>query len=253
MTARLRLGDFVGTGGSEAFPSGYHLPAMKKILVIDDEPDLRELVRVNLDQAGYGVETASSGREALQALRHSPPDLIVLDLMLPDISGTELCRKIRSDPALSDIPVIMLTAKAAEVDRVVGFELGADDYVTKPFSPREFVLRVAAVLRRRFSDSGAEQPLEHGAIRLDTARHRCTVDGAETPLTAKEFDLLRELMSRPGRVVTREALLDRVWGSDVTVTPRTIDTHLKRLREKLGTAGESVETVRGVGYRFADG
>ena len=225
---------------------------MKKILVIDDEPDLRELVRVNLDQAGYGVETASSGREALQALRRSTPDLVVLDLMLPDISGTELCRKIRSDPALADIPVIMLTAKAAEVDRVVGFELGADDYVTKPFSPRELVLRISAVLRRRFADSDGEQVLEHGSIRLDTARHRCTVDGAEAPLTAKEFDLLRELMSRPGRVVTREALLERVWGSDVTVTPRTIDTHLKRLREKLGRAGESVETVRGVGYRFAD-
>jgi two-component system phosphate regulon response regulator PhoB len=225
---------------------------MKKILVIDDEPDLRELVRVNLDQAGYGVETASSGRDALQALRRSTPDLVVLDLMLPDISGTELCRKIRSDPALADIPVIMLTAKAAEIDRVVGFELGADDYVTKPFSPRELVLRISAVLRRRFADSDGEQALEHGSIRLDAARHRCTVDGAEAPLTAKEFDLLRELMSRPGRVVTRETLLERVWGSDVTVTLRTIDTHLKRLREKLGRAGESIETVRGVGYRFAD-
>lgn len=225
---------------------------MKKILVIDDEPDLRELVRVNLDQAGYGVETASSGREALQALRCSTPDLVVLDLMLPDISGTELCRKIRSDPALADIPVIMLTAKAAEIDRVVGFELGADDYVTKPFSPRELVLRISAVLRRSFADSDGGQALEHGSIRLDAARHRCTVDGAEAPLTAKEFDLLRELMSRPGRVVTRETLLERVWGSDVTVTLRTIDTHLKRLREKLGRAGESIETVRGVGYRFSD-
>jgi len=231
----------------------YHLDIMKKILVIDDEPDLRELVRINLDQAGYRVETASSGRDALQALRRSPPDLVVLDLMLPDISGTELCRKIRSDSELADIPVIMLTAKAAEVDRVVGFELGADDYVTKPFSPRELVLRIAAVLRRRFATPDAEQVLEYGAIQLDAARHRCTVDGAETSLTAKEFDLLRELMSRPGRVVTRETLLEWVWGSDVTVTPRTIDTHLKRLREKLGRAGESVETVRGVGYRFGDG
>ncbi len=231
----------------------YHLDVVKKILVIDDEPDLRELVRINLDQAGYRVETASSGRDALQALRRSPPDLVVLDLMLPDVSGTELCRKIRSDPALAHIPVIMLTAKAAEVDRVVGFELGADDYVTKPFSPRELVLRVAAVLRRGLADADSEPVLEHGAIRLDAERHRCMVDGAEAPLTAKEFDLLRELMSRPGRVVTRERLLERVWGSDVTVTPRTIDTHLKRLREKLGSAGASVETVRGVGYRFSDG
>jgi len=249
----MRLDDIAATDGFGAPSSGYHLTAMKKILVIDDEPDLRELVRVNLDQGGYGVETASSGREALQALRRSTPDLVVLDLMLPDISGTELCRKIRSDPALADIPVIMLTAKASEVDRVVGFELGADDYVTKPFSPRELVLRISAVLRRRFADSDGAQALEHGSIRLDTACHRCTVDGAEAPLTAKEFDLLRELMSRPGRVVTRETLLERVWGSDITVTPRTIDTHMKRLREKLGRAGESVETVRGVGYRFADG
>jgi two-component system phosphate regulon response regulator PhoB len=225
---------------------------MKRILVIDDEPDLRELVRVNLDQAGYSVETASSGREALHALHRSIPDLVILDLMLPDVSGTELCRKIRSDPALAELPVIMLTAKATEVDRVVGFELGADDYVTKPFSPRELALRVAAVLRRRFADSDTEQALEHGSVRLDVARHRCTVDGAETSLTTKEFDLLRDLMSRPGRVVTRERLLERVWGSDVTVTPRTIDTHLKRLREKLGHAGESIETVRGVGYRFSD-
>ncbi|HXV37043.1 MAG TPA: response regulator [Myxococcota bacterium] len=226
---------------------------MNTILVVDDEPDLRELVRFNLDQAGYRVETASSGREALQALRRSPPDLVVLDLMLPDISGTELCRKIRLDAELADLPVIMLTAKAAEVDRVVGFELGADDYVTKPFSPRELALRVAAVLRRRYADATSDRVLENGAIRLDVARHRCMVNGAEAALTAKEFELLRELMSRPGRVVTRETLLERVWGSNVNVTPRTIDTHLKRLREKLGPAGESVETVRGVGYRFSEG
>jgi len=226
---------------------------MKKILVIDDEPDLCELVRVNLDQAGYRVETAASGRNALNELRRSKPDLVVLDLMLPDISGTELCRKIRADSTLSDLPIIMLTAKATEVDRIVGLELGADDYVTKPFSPRELTLRVAAVLRRRSADAATEEVLEHGAIRLDASRHRCLVDGAEAHLTAKEFDLLRELMSRPGRVVTREALLECVWGSDVTVTARTIDTHLKRLREKLGQAGDLVETVRGVGYRFADG
>jgi two-component system phosphate regulon response regulator PhoB len=230
----------------------YYLDVVKKILVIDDEPDLCELVRVNLDQAGYRVETATSGRDALQALRHSKPDLAVLDLMLPDISGTELCRKIRSDSALSDLPIIMLTAKAAEVDRVVGFELGADDYVTKPFSPRELTLRVAAVLRRRSAETAVEEVLERGPICLDAARHRCLVDGAEAALTAKEFNLLRELMARPGRVVTREALLECVWGSDVTVTSRTIDTHLKRLREKLGQSGDLIETVRGVGYRFAD-
>jgi len=223
-----------------------------RILVIDDEPDLLELVRVNLDQAGYRVDTAASGSEALAALRRSSPDLIVLDLMLPDISGTELCRRLRGDPEFAHLPIIMLTAKAEEVDRVVGLELGADDYVTKPFSPRELALRVNAVLRRRVSETPTESPMEHGLLRLDPARHRCFVRGREIELTAKEFGLLRCLMSRPGRVMTRDALLEHVWGADIAVTSRTVDTHLKRLREKLAEAGHLVETVRGVGYRFAE-
>ncbi|MDJ0852046.1 MAG: response regulator [Myxococcota bacterium] len=222
------------------------------ILVIDDEPDLLELVRVNLDQAGYRVETAADGREAMASLRRDRPDLVVLDLMLPDVSGTDLCRQLRSSSEFSDLPIIMLTAKADEVDRVVGFELGADDYVTKPFSPRELTLRVNAVLRRKTAASAPGAQLEHGTLRLDPDRHRCFVDGAEIDLTAKEFDLLRTLMSRPGRVMTRDALLEQVWGADITVTSRTIDTHLKRLREKLGAAGPLIETVRGVGYRFAE-
>jgi two-component system phosphate regulon response regulator PhoB len=220
--------------------------------VIDDEPDLVELVRINLDQAGYDVETAASGREALAALRRARPDLVVLDLMLPDISGTDLCRQIRADAALADLPILMLTAKADEVDRVVGFELGADDYVTKPFSPRELTLRVAAVLRRKTAGSKAGALLEHGDLRLDPERHRCFVKGEEVILTAKEFELLLCLMSRPGRVMTRDLLLEQVWGADIAVTSRTIDTHLKRLREKLGPAGALIETVRGVGYRFAE-
>jgi two-component system phosphate regulon response regulator PhoB len=224
----------------------------QRILVIDDEPDLLELVRVNLEQAGYGVETAGSGRAALDRIRASQPDLIVLDLMLPDVAGTEICRRIRADPGLAGIPVIMLTAKTGEVDRVVGFELGADDYVTKPFSPRELTLRVGAVLRRKQPPSGASDVLEHGMLRLDAGRHRCFVAGDEVELTAKEFDLLHCLMTRPGRAMSREHLLDRVWGSDIAVTTRTIDTHLKRLREKLGPAGALIETVRGVGYRFAE-
>jgi len=224
----------------------------RRILVIDDEPDLLELVRVNLVQAGYDVETAENGREALAALRAGRPDLVVLDLMLPDVSGTDLCRQLRADPELGDLPILMLTAKADEVDRVVGFELGADDYVTKPFSPRELTLRVNAVLRRKSAGGQSAGQIEHGSLRLDPERHRCFVSGEEVELTAKEFDLLHSLMSRPGRVMTRDGLLEQVWGVGIAVTARTIDTHLKRLREKLGPAGDLIETVRGVGYRFAE-
>ena len=173
--------------------------------------------------------------------------------MLPDLPGTEVCRQVRSDPQLRDLPILLLTAKAEEVDRVVGFELGADDYVTKPFSPRELALRVQAILRRSSGEQVASDVLERGPILLDARapplqRRMAT----RSQLTAKEFRLLEALMSRPGRVLSRQRLLDEVWGSDITVTERTIDTHLKRLREKLGAAGDQIETVRGVGYRFAD-
>jgi two-component system phosphate regulon response regulator PhoB len=224
----------------------------ERILVVDDEPDLLELVRVNLRQAGYEVDTAEAGREALECLQRALPDLMVLDLMLPDLSGTEVCRRVRQDPELAQLPIIMLTARADEVDRVVGLELGADDYVTKPFSPRELTLRVRAVLRRRAPEAPPKKSLQHGALRIDPDRHRCFVEGDEVTLTAKEFDLLRALMERPGRVMTRDQLLDDVWGTDIAVTSRTIDTHLKRLREKLGKASDLIETVRGVGYRFAE-
>jgi two-component system phosphate regulon response regulator PhoB len=223
-----------------------------RILAVDDEPDLLELVRMSLSAAGYDVETAATGSAALERLRAAPPDLLLLDLMLPDLSGTDLCRRVRSDARLSELPVIMLTAKGEEVDRVVGFELGADDYVTKPFSPRELALRVRAVLSRRRMDAPVAALLRHDPLRVDPERHRCWVGESEVILTAKEFQLLVALMRRPGRVYSREQLLDDVWGSDITVTARTIDTHLKRLREKLGAAGPLIETVRGVGYRFAD-
>jgi two-component system phosphate regulon response regulator PhoB len=221
-------------------------------LVVDDEPDLLELVRFHLAQAGFEVETARDGRQGLESIRRRRPDLVVLDWMLPDLPGSEVCRQLRSDPQLRDLPILLLTAKAEEVDRVVGFELGADDYVTKPFSPRELALRVQAILRRTSGEPVASDVLERGSIALDTERHRCSVDHVEVILTAKEFRLLATLMSRPGRVLSRQRLLDEVWGSDITVTERTIDTHLKRLREKLGAAGDLIETVRGVGYRFAD-
>lgn len=224
----------------------------ERILVVDDEPDLLELVRVNLDQAGYRVETASAGRCALEMLRRSPPDLLVLDLMLPDLPGAEICRQLRNDPVHAQMPIIMLTARASEIDRVVGFELGADDYVTKPFSPRELTLRVQAVLRRGAPREPGRDLLERGPLRLDPDRHRCWVGDSEVALTAKEFSVLADLMRRSGRVVSRAQLLERVWGADIAVTERTVDTHLKRLRDKLGPAGELIETVRGVGYRFAE-
>ena len=223
-----------------------------RILVVDDEPDILDLVRLSLTEAGYAVETAASGQEALEKLRRAAPDLAVLDLMLPDLPGTEVCRFIRTRPELAEVLVLMLTAKGEEVDRIVGFELGADDYVTKPFSPRELVLRVRALVRRRAGAGAERNQLERDSVRIDLDRHRCYVDGEEIALTAKEFQLLATLMRRPGRVLTRERLLDEIWGSDVTVTMRTIDTHLTRLREKLGKGGELIETVRGVGYRFSE-
>jgi two-component system phosphate regulon response regulator PhoB len=225
---------------------------VERILVVDDEPDLLELVRFNLSQAGFEVETAQGGQEGLEKAQRRRPDLVVLDLMLPDLPGTEVCRRLRIDPALAGLPILMLTARSEEIDRVVGLELGADDYVTKPFSPRELVLRVRAILRRTRAEGEPAKLLRQGALELDPERHRCKVDDREVKLTAKEFELLRALMERPGRVLSRDRLLDEVWGSDITVTSRTIDTHLKRLREKLGNAGDLVETVRGVGYRFTD-
>jgi len=225
----------------------------RQILVVDDEPDIVELVRFNLTQAGFDVDTAATGDEALDQVRRNTPDLVVLDILLPDRSGTEVCREIRSDPKISDLPVIMLTARGEEVDRVVGFELGADDYVTKPFSPRELILRIQAVLRRpRHEPEEKRSLLRHGRLCLDLERHRCHVEEEEIDLTAKEFGLLEALMTRQGRVMSREQLLDEVWGSDVNVTTRTIDTHLKRLREKLGLASDLIHTVRGVGYRFSE-
>ncbi len=224
----------------------------QRILVVDDEPDVLELVRASLAEAGYDVETAETGQQALERLRRAPPDLLVLDWMLPDLPGSDVCRHVRARSETADLPVVMLTARSGEVDRVVGFELGADDYVTKPFSARELVLRARALLRRRTGAVPETRRLARGPLEVDLDRHRCAVNGLEVTLTAREFQLLVQLMERPGRVQTRERLLDRIWGSDVHVTLRTIDTHLKRLREKLGEAGSLIETVRGVGYRFTE-
>jgi len=224
------------------------------ILVIEDEADLAELVAFNLQQAGYTVATAGDGAGGLAELRRTSPDLVVLDLMLPDISGTEVCRRLRADPSTERIPVVMLTARAEEVDRVLGFEVGADDYVPKPFSPRELVLRIGAVLRRTNLPASTREGegIRIGDLTIDVPRHEVLVEGTQVPLTALEFKLLLDLASRRGRVQSRDALLERVWGYAPGIETRTVDTHVKRLREKLGAASHYIETIRGVGYRMRD-
>jgi two-component system phosphate regulon response regulator PhoB len=225
---------------------------MSKILVVDDEPDALDLVAFNLKQAGLDVVTADDGAAALKRAREVVPDLILLDLMLPEVDGLEVCKQLRRDPATSSIPIIMLTAKAAEIDRVLGLELGADDYVTKPFSPRELVLRVKNLIRRRTEPTEAPDQLVFGELSVDIARHQVTVGRKRVELTATEFKLLTTLALRRGRVQSRDQLLQDVWEYDAVIDTRTVDTHMRRLREKLGTAARFLDTVRGVGYRFLE-
>ena len=224
---------------------------MERVLIVDDDPDIQRLVSYNLSQAGFHVTTASSGRTALETVQKHPPDLIILDIMMPDIDGMEVCRTLRQRENSRRIPIIMLTARSEEIDRIVGFELGADDYVMKPFSPRELVLRVKSIFRRV-----GEQKTETlcvGKIQLLPQRRQVIIDKQEVVLTAKEFDLLHELMQARGNVLTREFLMDKVWGYHGDATSRTLDTHVRRLREKLGDEGDMVETVRSVGYRIGGG
>lgn len=224
---------------------------MNHIVVIEDEADLREVLRYNLKQAGYAVDLAGEGRAGLALVQKQKPDLVLLDLMLPDLSGTEICRTLKNDPATRAIPVVMVTARGEEIDRVVGFELGADDYVVKPFSVRELLLRISAILRRHASkEAEPSAPIQFGCLRIETAAHRVFVDEQEVELTALEFRLLLTLYERRDRVQTRTTLLEDVWGIEAEITTRTVDTHVKRLREKLEAAREYIETVRGVGYRF---
>jgi two-component system phosphate regulon response regulator PhoB len=225
---------------------------MAYVLIVDDEADLAGLVEWNLRAAGLDTAVAGSGEVALRLARHRTPDLMLLDLMLPDISGKEVCRRLRADPQLKDVPVVMLTARGDEPDRVAGFEAGADDYVTKPFSVRELVLRVQAVLKRGTMKATEAQRLRSGPLELDLGSHRFYVDGGEVELTVLEFKLLHQLMAQPGRVQTRERLLSDVWGVTSPMETRTVDTHVMRLREKLGSGRDRVETVRGVGYRLQD-
>jgi two-component system, OmpR family, phosphate regulon response regulator PhoB len=224
--------------------------AVPAILIVDDERDLLSVLDFNFRQAGFETLLAPNGAEAQAHLRRRTPDLVLLDLMLPDLSGTELCRQLKADPRTKHVPVVMLTAKVEEVDRVVGFELGADDYVTKPFSVRELVLRVRAILRRAGAAAGERPPDRLGPIRIDLEAHRAYVHEQEVELTPLEFRLLATLMARAGRVQSRDQLLADVWEMSSEIETRTVDTHVKRLREKLGPARDLLETVRGIGYRL---
>jgi len=224
--------------------------ARERILLIEDEPDIAEVLQYNLKKEGFEVEIAHRGDSGLEALRRQPPDLILLDLMLPGVDGLELTRILKREAATARLPIVMLTARGEEVDRIVGLELGADDYISKPFSPREVVLRVKAVLRRRQPEESDGERLEIGTIRLDISGHQLRLDGKEVPLTATEFRLLRLLMERGGRVQTRGQLLSDVWGYAENIDSRTVDTHIRRLRRKLGAEAERIETVIGVGYRL---
>ena len=222
-----------------------------RVLVVEDEPDIRDLLAFHLEREGYLVTRASTGAEALRQLRATAPDLVILDLMLPEMDGLEVCRRLRADAGTAALPVIMLTAKGDEVDRVVGLEIGADDYIVKPFSPKELLARVRAVLRRSRAPA-AVTPLAVGSIALDSATHQVSVGAQPLALTPKEFDLLRALLEARGRVLSREHLLDRVWGYARAheIESRTVDVHVRRLRAKLGAEGERILTVKNVGYRL---
>jgi two-component system phosphate regulon response regulator PhoB len=222
------------------------------ILIVDDEQDVLDLLVYNLQKAGFKVNTARDGVTALQKARDGVPALIILDLMLPQLDGSEVCRQLKADTRTTHIPIIMLTAKAEEVDRIVGLELGADDYVTKPFSPREIALRVKTVLRRVTGKIVPAEILKVDDLTVDLGKHEVSHKGKLIELTVTEFKLLTTLMERCGRVQSRDRLLTDVWGYEGDVDTRTVDTHMRRLREKLGKAADYIETVRGVGYRFAE-
>jgi two-component system phosphate regulon response regulator PhoB len=226
----------------------------KKVLIVEDEKDIRELVLLHLEKAGFQTFSARDGKEAFRKIQDSRPDLIVLDLMLPELDGKELTKTLKAREDTKEIPIVMLTAKSEEVDRIVGFELGADDYIPKPFSPKELVLRVQAVLKRteKKGEPAAKEPIRVGELEMDESNFEIRVKGKPLELTKTEFSLLVELVKAKGRLQTRETLLEKVWGFESYGDSRTIDTHLSRLRQKLGKMGERIEVVRGVGYRFRD-
>lgn len=225
---------------------------MKTILIVEDEQDLAELIAYNLGKEGYNPVIALDGAAALQSIRISPPDLILLDLMLPGMMGTEICRLLKQKEKTSSIPIIMVTARGEEIDRVVGFEMGVEDYIMKPFSMRELLLRIKAVLRRTFPETSPSKVRQVGPILIDAEQYRVSVNGEEISLTTTEFKLLHNLADRLGRVQSRELLLQEVWGYNYTGDTRTVDTHITRLRTKLGEAGNIIKTVRGFGYRIEE-
>lgn len=225
-----------------------------RVLIVEDDPDIVELLMYNLQQAGFETEAVCNGVDALQRVTENPPDLVVLDILLPEMDGLEVCRLLKRNPQTETIPIVMLTAKGEEIDRIVGLELGADDYIAKPFSPREVVLRIRAVLRRT---AGVQNPIASNQIRvnglmIDLDKHQAFSEEGTIDLTATEFKLLTLLAGSPGRVFTRSVLMDAVWGQDYYGVDRTVDTHMSRLRRKLGDFGEWIETVHGVGYRFKE-
>ena len=226
---------------------------VKRVLIIEDDKDIVELVRYNLEKDGFQVMATGDGSTGLAQLRKSPPDLLVLDLMLPKLSGLEICKEARRDTALNRLPILMLTARGEEPDRIVGLELGADDYVTKPFSPRELVARIKALLRRVEAPGGVEKTIEVGPLRIDPAAYRVTRAGKSVALSTLEFRLLYYLAARPNKVFSRDQLLDAVWGTERFVTPRSVDVYVRRLREKIEMDPQQpayVKTIRGAGYLF---
>jgi two-component system phosphate regulon response regulator PhoB len=221
-----------------------------KVVIIEDERDLAELLAFNLEREGWQTVIALDGRSGLERVTAELPDLVILDLMLPELNGIEVCRLLRKQEPTAAIPIIMVTAKGEEIDRVVGFEVGADDYLVKPFSTRELLLRIKAILRRTAPPVAGEKLIRHGQLTIDEERHLVTVSGAEVTLTLTEFKLLATLAARPGRMQSRERLLQDVWGYSSDADTRTVDTHITRLRSKLGDAGEMIRTVRGYGYKL---
>lgn len=224
----------------------------RTILVVEDEKDILDLLEYNLQKAGFRVLLAMDGKEAIVKARNEKPDMIILDLMLPELDGKDVCREIRRDEGIGRVPILILTARGDEIDRIVGFEIGADDYMVKPFSPRELVLRVQAILRRTYENGPSRAKIQYPDLIIDAEACRVEVMGNKVDLTATEFRLLHELAVNAGRVLSREALLDRVWGYNFEGYARTVDTHIRRLRQKLGPARDRIETMRGIGYRFRD-